>query len=225
MGNILSEELDKRNITRLCHFTKSKNLGHIFNDFDGILATAKIPTPYKDINDDSRFDGKPDYVCCSVQYPNLYYLERIINNDLLFRDWTILCIDPKIILKKDLLFSKVNAATEGGKHIKSGERSFLELFSDKVSTRNSERVRQKTQPSCCPTDFQAEVLIKEKIPKSYIKGVIVKNEKQALEEQVRLELLNIKQDISIIISPELFSKDVFKKISSGILPSEIIYRK
>ena len=66
------EEMKKRGISRLCHFTKSKNFAHIINDFNGIIATDKLPEGYKDINDINRFDKKTDYVCCSVQYPNIY---------------------------------------------------------------------------------------------------------------------------------------------------------
>ena len=32
-------EIENRCIKRICHFTKSKNLSHILNDFKGIYAT------------------------------------------------------------------------------------------------------------------------------------------------------------------------------------------
>jgi len=31
------EEMKKRGISRLCHFTKSKNFAHIINDFNELL--------------------------------------------------------------------------------------------------------------------------------------------------------------------------------------------
>lgn len=63
-------EMKNRNIKRICHFTNSKNLSHILNDFKGIYATDFLLENYKDYNDDLRLDGKTDYICCSIQYPN-----------------------------------------------------------------------------------------------------------------------------------------------------------
>lgn len=223
MNEVILKEIKARGITRLCHFTKSKNLSHILNDFNGIIATDELPELYKDINDSERYDGKLEYVCCSIQYPNFFYLQRIKESDILFKDWVILCIDPNIILKEETMFSKVNAATERGKYITGGIEGFRKLFSQQVSTNKRSIVRSLTIPNNCTTDIQAEVLVNKIIPKQYIKGIIVKTEKQAKEEHARMKIWQIKEDIPIIISPELFTKDVYKKIALGQLPDEKVY--
>ena len=54
MGNMCKIDMKlikERGITRLCHFTKSKNLPHILGEFGGIKSSDKIPNHYKDVND------------------------------------------------------------------------------------------------------------------------------------------------------------------------------
>ena len=51
-----AEILRKHGVTRLCHFTKLKNLIHILTENDGILATDRIEFDIKSINDMARYD-------------------------------------------------------------------------------------------------------------------------------------------------------------------------
>lgn len=219
-GNEILNEIEKRGIKRICHFTKSKNLGHILNDFKGIYAIDSLPENYQDYNDSLRLDGKTDYICCSIQYPNIFYLDRIKNNDKLFKDWIILSIDPKIMCSEKTLFSKVNAATERGRYISKGVRGFKSLFDNNIVTSKRSITRPFTMIESSPTDIQAEVLIYNKIPLEYIKEIIVKNEIQAREEFFRIKLLCGKSDIPIIVAPELFNKDLSNKIRAGAIPEE-----
>ena len=67
-----------RNITRLCHFTRTNNLPFILGDgidsHNGIIANALITdASFLKPTDDNRVDGKKDYICTSVQYPNSFY--------------------------------------------------------------------------------------------------------------------------------------------------------
>ncbi|MBE6069356.1 MAG: DUF4433 domain-containing protein [Clostridium lundense] len=224
MKNLILKEIKDRGITRLCHFTKSKNLSHILNDFNGILSTDKLPEAYRDINDFERYDGRLDYVCCSIQYPNIFYLQRIKDNDILFKDWIILSIKPEVMTKDKTLFSKVNAATQRGKYIKSGIEGLKEIYDPSILTSKRTIVRRFTMPQSCPTDIQAEVLIHERIPKEFIQGIIVNNEKQAKEEEVRMMICQVKEKIPIIVAPELFTRDVYKKIELGELPVEKLWK-
>lgn len=221
--NLIENIIEKRGITRICHFTKAKNLPHVFNDFGGILSTDKLPDKYKDVNDFSRYDGKTDFICCSIQYPNIFYLNNIKNKDLLFKDWVILTIDPKVMAKEGVLFSKVNAATERGKYIKSGYNALNGLFEQSVQSSKRIITRSMLMPENCTTDNQAEVLIPEFIAKENITSIIVPNVKRAKEESLKLRVLGINLSIPIIISEDLFEKKLADMIRSGNIPNENIF--
>ena len=220
----IRKELIQRGINRLCHFTKSKNLAHILNSFDGILATDMIPNLYKEVNDNHRLDGKKDYICCSIQYPNVYYLERIRDNCKLFKEWIIITIDPSIILNSDTMFCKVNAATENGKFINRGIEGLRELYDKSILTKNRTINRTELMPDCCPTDIQAEVMIFGKIPKEYIKEIIVPTEQQAKEESIRMSILGVENPPDIKVCSELFSKNLANQIRKGCIPKEQYYK-
>ena len=68
--------LTTRGVTRLCHFTKLQNLTHIITSADGVLASSSIRQDTKNVNDVARYDGELDFVCCSVQYPNSWFLKK-----------------------------------------------------------------------------------------------------------------------------------------------------
>ena len=42
MNKEILDEINRRGISRLCHFTKAKNIPYILNDFNGILPTDGI---------------------------------------------------------------------------------------------------------------------------------------------------------------------------------------
>ena len=221
--NEILSEIENRCINRICHFTKSKNLSHILNDFQGIYAIDFLPESYQDYNDSLRLDGKTDYICCSIEYPNVFYLDRIKNNDKLFKEWIILSIDPKVMCLEETLFSKVNSATEKGRYISKGINGFRSLFEDQIVTSKRSITRTTTMLQSSPTDIQAEVLIYKKIPIKYIKEIIVKSELQAREEFFRMKLWGGKSDIPIIVAPELFESNLSNKLRAGKIPKEHRY--
>ena len=80
----------QRRITRLCHLTPSRNLGHIAVDPRGILALQHLEKDEKSVfnpTDLARLDGYLDHVCCSIQYPNAWYFRKARNKEQLFPDW------------------------------------------------------------------------------------------------------------------------------------------
>ena len=83
-----------RGVTRLCHFTKLQSLTHIISSEQGVLASGSICQDTKNANDTARYDGELDFVCCSVEYPNSWFLKsaRSSNYDSIFNDWTVLYI-------------------------------------------------------------------------------------------------------------------------------------
>ena len=68
-----------RGITRLCHLTPSKNLVHIATDPTGVLASDELAADNKatfNPVDHQRLDGFQNHICCSIQYPNAWYLRN-----------------------------------------------------------------------------------------------------------------------------------------------------
>jgi len=221
----LLDEIKNKEIVRLCHFTKSSKLLHILQKEDGIIANRFLDEQIEILskNDPSRLDGKEDYVCCSIQYPNTWYLDKIKNNNTLFKEWVILFIDPILLTNPKTLFCHRNAASARGANIKSGYEGFSGMFKDQVQ---GQRLIYRTPKmlSCCPTDDQAEVLIYKNIPRSCIKAIVVPNRDQAKRELTRLRMINA-PNIDIILAPELFNSRWSSKIRRGQIPEELLYQE
>ncbi|MEH7490516.1 DarT ssDNA thymidine ADP-ribosyltransferase family protein, partial [Priestia megaterium] len=131
----LLDAINQKGIGRLCHFTKSNKLLQIMRSEDGIIANTFLDDQIEILskNDELRLDGKEDYVCCSIQYPNTWYLNRIKNKDPLFKEWVILFIDPTLLLDMDTLFCHRNAASDRGNNLKQGYNGFMGMFGNPVS--------------------------------------------------------------------------------------------
>ena len=214
------EEIKKRNITRLCHFVHTNILLHILNNNEGVKAVDFIKQDVLIQNDKQRLDGKTDYINCSVQYPNWWYLRRVKDNNPIFSDWAILFIDPIVATIETTQFCKVNAATRYGAYICKGAEAFRELFSANVGRKN----RTKDMLQNAPTDDQAEVLVYENIPVSMIKGIAFENEEIARQKIVEWKVMGFPK-IDVFISPELFDVPTSGKIRRGEEPLVKPYRE
>ncbi|WP_430495331.1 DarT ssDNA thymidine ADP-ribosyltransferase family protein [Rossellomorea marisflavi] len=222
MSNILYE-IKQREITRLCHFTKSNNLPHILKNESGILANTFLDDQKEILkrNDINRYDGKEDFVCTSVQYPNYWYFKKIKDRDPLFKQWVILFTNPILMNESSTLFCHRNAAANRGAFIKSGFNGFEGMFKDSVFGQRLINRSNRMLP-CCPTDDQAEVLIYNKISRSNINAIAVPNEEQAIKEKTRLSFISgIPKDINWIIAPELFNGNWSAMVRRGEVPREI----
>src|ERR1700722_3216987 len=94
------QQATQRGVTRLCHLTPLRNLVHIATT-GALLSTAELTADERaafDQQDLKRLDGHPDHICCSVQYPNIWYLRRkrwdATPLQKLFPAWVCLLIDP-----------------------------------------------------------------------------------------------------------------------------------
>lgn len=223
--------ISRRGITRLCHFTRSKNLPFILgNDEDsskGIVANNFITDKsFLTKTDSKRLDNHEDYICTSVQYPNCFYFSTVLNrtNEEIFKDWVILQLSPKII-DCSTKFCPVNAATKNGQLISNGVEGFESLFVDEVQGRCTLN-RSESMKDNSTTDIQAEVLIHKYIDKTDITGIIFPNLEIAKQECFRLKLCGI--DLSqydIICSHDLFEKEtLITTIRDGGFPQEEILR-
>lgn len=226
MNNEIKREVNKRGITRLCHFTQSRNLIHIMSGGTGVLATKKLQedglsafTP----TDLERLDEHEGYICCSIEYPNAWYFDHVRDKDVLFKDWVILFIDPKYLWLSGTRFCPRNAASDHGRNIGEGEGAFLAMFADVVpGAYGKTRHRSDNHLACSPTDDQAEVLIPDQISLSDILEIAVSTETQAKKEFARLQLLGVSEDrLKFVIATDLFQKRTLSNlIRSGKRPKE-----
>lgn len=183
--NPYQQIIKQRNINYLVHFTKSSNLPFILGDEEiqsipaGIVSDDLLPKEIER-NDKDRNDRHTNYVCCTVEFPNLrfQYRQKKQQEDNLFDEWAFLYIDPQII-DDTTLFSPINAATGNGINLECGPDAFENLFGQRIDyyrkygngMQNLEVVRPIGLPSCYTSSIQAEVMIKNKIPKEYIKEI------------------------------------------------------
>ncbi|MFN8512022.1 MAG: DarT ssDNA thymidine ADP-ribosyltransferase family protein [Chloroflexia bacterium] len=219
--------VEAKGITRLCHFTQARKLPHILTNLGGLWSVQYLTENAPDLLDyvdRNRFDGRLNHICCSIEYPNTWYLDRVRYQDPLFRDWVILFLSRTLIWKEGSLFSRRNAAAMSGALIAPGYRSFMELYTPAV-TGSGGRVWRRTESMlpACPTDGQAEVLVESHIPLTLIEGIAVANESAATTELKRLSFIPGVPEIRWIVAPSLFDGSWSPMVKQGRRPQETVY--
>jgi hypothetical protein len=215
------EILENRGVTRLCHFTKLQMLTHILSSNEGILASDSIRSDIKTVTDADRYDGETQYVCCSIEYPNSWFLKKAQERDTdqIFREWVVLYIDLGILDYRDSKFCACNAARNRGSYIFDDPNRLENLYSSPTVLG---RQRDRNMLSCCPTDDQAEVLIKESIPRSYLMGISVGNEDIAARVSAMLATFAVPGK-QILIAPDVLSTRWSDIIRTRRRPNEILF--
>lgn len=213
------ERLKSHAVSRLCHFTKLQNLTHILATEEGIIASGSIRQDTKNVNDTARYDGELNHVCCTIEYPNSWFLSSAIKNnaDEIFRDWVVLCIDLKVLLVRSAKFCECNASKAYGQFIQNELENIDQLFADRVPSFLYPRTA-KMLP-CCPTNGQAEILIKDNIPRRYISKIIVGNLDIAKRVYAMQNIFDI-SEIPIYIAPDVLSPSWSAMIKQGVRPQE-----
>lgn len=220
MTDILSR-IDARGITRLCHFTPSRNLLHIGSGNVGVLSTASLNATERSIfnpTDLERLDQHTTHICCSVEYPNAWYFDKARSKEKLFPDWVVLLIKPQYLAETTTLFSPRNAAANFGRNIQGGVTGFDAMYADRLQGAYGKWFnRSASHLPACPTDQQAEVLIYDRINIADISGVAVQSVEQADTEKVRLELNGVDPNVfRFVVAPHLFDKhELSAMIQSG----------
>ncbi|MBN2391968.1 MAG: DUF4433 domain-containing protein [Anaerolineae bacterium] len=216
-------------ITRLCHFTQSRKLAHILTELDGIWSTARLKKEYPDLLDQTDFvrqDGYKTHICCSIEYPNTWYLDKIRHKDPLFKDWVVLFLDPSLLWREQTLFCPRNAAAERGRLVQAGYESFKRLYEvETVGAYGKSYKRSSKMLTCCPTDDQAEVLVLEHITCSDIIGIAVETVEQARVEGQRLSCLGNVLQTKWYVAPDLFGKRWSDMVRQGQRPTEDVYQE
>ncbi len=215
----------KRGITRLCHLSPSRNLVHIATDSTGILPSSWLKSEREDTFnpvDQERLDGFVDHVCCSIQYPNAWYLRRVRQQDSIFTDWVVLLIRPNYLWHYGTKFSPRNAAANHGSLVLEGISGFQKMFEEKITGAGGRNFsRGINHPSFLPTDEQAEVLIPGAVARDDILGVVTKDANQAKREMVRMKTLGV-QLPQYIVAPDFFEpQQLSVALRSGHLPTEV----
>jgi len=214
-----------RGITRLCHFTPSRNLIHVLSS--GYLKDRKTLDleARMEVNptDEHRLDGHLDKICCSVEYPNSFYLDIVTKKELLFLDWVVLYIDPVVLWTAGTLFCPRNAAAENGTLLAEGWPGYQSMFAPRsLGARGITFNRRPSHLPCSPTDMQAEVLVPGPIPISAIRGMAMITERQVLTERARWDTLGLAApEVPIFVAPDLFDKMSLRDhIWTGRRPTE-----
>jgi hypothetical protein len=217
-------------LTRLCHFTSSRNLVHIVTGSTGLLATSKLREEERAMftpTDRERLDHHESHICCSIQYPNGWYFEKSRAKDLIFRDWVVLLIRPEYLWQEGTKFCPRNAAARFGRGIGEGVDAFERLYEPEVvgaGGRSFPRGPAHLPP--CPTDDQAEVLVPDQIDLDDILGIAVASDEHASREYVRMELLNVSPDqFPLVVAPAFYRKRILSNmIRSGQRPEETLWK-
>jgi hypothetical protein len=229
MIEAIKKQAERRGVTRLCHFTPSRNLIHIASGATGVLATKKLSQSERHVytpTDLERLDGHPDHICCSIEFPNAWYFEKARNQDVLFTDWVVILVRPTYLWHNGTRFSPRNASAGRGHRIAAGEFAFSLLYADEVTGAYGNVFRRMPNHlPCCPTDDQAEVLIPDHIILDDILAIAVRDETQAKAELAAFRLAGVPENrFGFVISPTFFDKrELSKCIRSGQYPPERVW--
>lgn len=216
------EILKGRGVSRLCHFTKMQSLTHILASESGILASQSIRSDIKNVTDKERYDGELDYICCSVEYPNSWFLEKAIqsNTDQIFIDWVVLYIDVNVLDYREAKYCPCNASKNHGKYIDEKMENLDSIFAKQVPTFRYPRT--DVMLKCCPTDGQAEILIKDNIPRNSIIGIAVGNADMARRVYAMLGVYEI-EGVAIYIATDVLTTNWSSIVKQGRRPHEQCY--
>ena len=225
MTKIISEirsEAERRGITRLCHFTPSRNLAHIASDPHGLLASHHLKADEKAVfnpTDVERLDGRRGHLCCSIQYPNAWYFRTVRKKEMLFLDWVVVFIKSHYLWRIGTMFCPRNAAAGYGRSIGEGSAAFRGLFAQSVEGNRTYR-RGPRHPAFLPTDEQAEVLVPDVIRHDDVIGVAVRDQTQAKQETAALKLQG-HEPPRIFVVPELYDPRALSGLlRTGRTPAE-----
>jgi hypothetical protein len=213
----LKEEVNKRRIECLIHFTPTINLLSIFEQ-GKLLSRAKLENldidqtyifDYVEFTDEIRFDDK-SYINLSIQHPNAFLFNRFrekTKNEIHI-NWCVLRIDKKYIYFHDTLFSVTNAANSHNKRnigISGGIGKFRQMFNDSLqinTSYNSKVITRGNLKDKYPTDEQAEVLVKDEILVDDILQVCFKDEQSLAAGKAALSEYNTS---NFVVDSNLFT--------------------
>ena len=199
--------INQRQIKEILHFTPFENVGSILKY--GIMSNEEInKKDYHSLKvDNNRFDGRENFICTSVSFPNSRLL-RFKQYSL--GPFVLISISPEILLTNVCIFAKSNSATTWYKKpngrssfpMMNKNDSFLDMFSmDELRGMNK-------IPRHFTTDLQAEVLVYKKIPKQYINRIYCASDEIKLDLIKKLPELKERDSDFINVNPSFFEKRI-----------------
>ena len=161
--------LKNRNITKLIHFTDVRNMPSILEH--GILPPKRLKEdgiePHS--NDPNRFDNQLEGISVSIMKRNQHVLKKFHNRDP--RQWVEIEINPDVAVTKNCLFYQTNASNGKYKDVNEeylrSSKAFASIFDEQVITKGK-TYKRDNKKSYEPTDEQAEIIVRWKIPKRKI---------------------------------------------------------
>ena len=222
--NPIQQEVLERGITRLCHFTPSRNLLQIAAGKVGVLATAHLEADERavfNVTDLQRLDGRKTHISCSIEYPNAWNFAKKRLEEKAYPDWVVLLVRPRYLWDEGTLYCPRNAAAGFGRSIVSGRDGFRSLYAKTVAgTYDIDRATDHLHP--CPTDQQAEVLVRDKIALADVLAVAVRDEAHAKRQRSKLRLSGLDPNLfEYVIAPAMYEKYVLSTaIRTGTRPLE-----
>lgn len=210
-GTRIEADVAKRGIERLCHYTPLRNLVHIATGDLGLLSVSALETSERTVFnqvDLQRYDGYPDHISCSVQYPNAWYFAHkqrsALGEERLFPSWVCLLIAPRHLWQEGTVFCARNAATANGTLIRGGWEGYTSMFASRVVGSRGTWARRH-HPASCTTDAQAEALVHRRIPLEDILGIVVADTAQAGDTYATLDQLGSPlRERPLTIAPDFF---------------------
>ena len=218
----LHEEIKRRGITRVVHITPVQNLKLILQNPHGLVASAYINNKDVKINDHERWDRHTGFVCCSLEYPNYYYYERVSKPILEEPSpWVVLEIDPEVICRNETRFCPTNAAFSKGAYVNKGFDWFQQLFREDTYTsvtmfgkRTKTTSRVDGMPENLPTDIQAEIMPFKNVPLDNISAILF-NDMEVLE-QTKAELEENKIPYpKLVFAQDILNESAYRDYQAG----------
>jgi len=167
----LKKQVEKREIEFILHFTRLENLKSILDN--GLKTREYLETnnPEAIFNDDYRYDGFKNSICCSICHPNYKMFFPLRQADPK-NEWVVIGIKKDIIWEKDCAFCIENAASNNVTSIplekRKGKKAFKKLFKEVKGKPTREKLGIN---KACPTNPQAEILVFDNISSQDIVGV------------------------------------------------------
>lgn len=214
----LARRLSELGISRVTHFTSTRNLPRIFGAGQVLSTGTLLATGATfDATDAERFDGHLGHICCNLEYPNFYYFAKATRkqNAINYSDWAVLLLDPTVATQDGVLFAPGNAAKGSGADLRPSVAGLDSMYAPSVYG----FARAVNHRSASPTDVQAEVLIPGPIEMSAVLGIVVPDASSLKREVGRLE--QIGHDPHILnwyVSAGMFERDSIVRAVRGDRP-------